>query len=40
MTDPTARYHGAPLTDRTLLPGAAALLGETDFDAWLSRTRR
>jgi uncharacterized protein YbjT (DUF2867 family) len=34
--DPTARYFGAALSERTLLPGDGALLGETPFDAWLA----
>ena len=35
LTDPHARYFGAPLTERTLVPGAEATLGEIRFDDWL-----
>ena len=34
ITDPTARYFGALLSERTLLPGDDAHLGETTFDEW------
>ena len=36
VTDPQARYFGARLGERTLLPGAGAQLGPTRFDDWLS----
>ena len=35
LTDPHARYFGAPLAERTLVPGAGATLGEIRFDDWL-----
>ena len=38
ITDPHARYFGAELGERTLLPGDDARLGETRFDAWLSQS--
>jgi uncharacterized protein YbjT (DUF2867 family) len=37
VTDPQARYFGARLGDRTLLPGDGAQLGATTFGDWLSR---
>jgi uncharacterized protein YbjT (DUF2867 family) len=36
-TDPQARYFGARLSERTLLPGDGARLGATTFGDWLSR---
>ena len=33
--DPHARYFGAELGERTLVPGADARLGETRFEDWL-----
>jgi uncharacterized protein YbjT (DUF2867 family) len=38
ITDPRARYFGARLDERTLVPGDAAGLAETRFEAWLSRS--
>jgi uncharacterized protein YbjT (DUF2867 family) len=35
--DPQARYFGARLTERTLLPGDGAELGPTRFADWLSQ---
>ena len=35
ITDPYARYFGAELGERTLVPGANARRGATRFDAWL-----
>jgi len=35
--DPNARYAGAKIGERTLLPGDNALLGETRFEAWLNQ---
>ena len=35
VADPHARYSGAVLGERTLLPGKDARLGETHFEAWL-----
>ena len=37
ITDPHARYSGAELDERTLLPGDDAGLAETRFDDWLSQ---
>jgi uncharacterized protein YbjT (DUF2867 family) len=38
VADPRARYYGAELGERTLVPGDDARLGETTFDAWLSQS--
>jgi uncharacterized protein YbjT (DUF2867 family) len=38
ITDPHARYFGAELGERTLVPGDDARLAETRFDDWLSQT--
>jgi uncharacterized protein YbjT (DUF2867 family) len=38
IADPHARYFGAELDERTLVPGADASLAETRFDDWLSRS--
>lgn len=35
VTDPAARYFGAQLSERTLIPGSDASLGETHFADWL-----
>ena len=35
ITDPNARYSGARVGERTLLPGPDARLGETRFETWL-----
>jgi uncharacterized protein YbjT (DUF2867 family) len=35
--DPRARYAGAEVDDRTLMPGDGARLAPTRFEAWLSR---
>ncbi len=37
ITDPQARYFGARLSERTLLPGDGAQLEPTRFDDWLSQ---
>jgi uncharacterized protein YbjT (DUF2867 family) len=37
IADPHARYFGAELTERTLLPGDDARIAETHFEDWLSR---
>lgn len=37
VSDPRARYDGARLSERTLLPGDAAQLGPTRFDEWLDQ---
>ncbi len=38
IADPQARYFGTELSERSLVPGDGALLGETRFDDWLSRS--
>ena len=37
VVDPQARYFGALVGERTLVPGDGARLGEIRFDAWLQR---
>ena len=37
VADPQARYYGAQLSERTLLPGDGAQLAATRFDDWLSQ---
>ena len=37
VADPQARYFGAELSERTLVPGDDARLGETRFEDWLSQ---
>ena len=37
VADPQARYYGAQLSERTLVPGDGAQLGATRFDDWLSQ---
>ena len=37
VADPQARYFGARLGERTLVPAAGARLGATRFDDWLAR---
>lgn len=36
VTDPHARYYGVEVSERTLVPGDDARLGETRFETWLS----
>ena len=36
VADPHARYFGTQLSERSLVPNAGALLGETRFEDWLS----
>jgi len=38
IADPNARYSGAKLGERTLLPGNDARLGETRFETWLTKS--
>jgi len=38
VADPHARYYGAALGERTLVPGDGASLGEIRFDDWLGRS--
>jgi uncharacterized protein YbjT (DUF2867 family) len=35
ITDPNARYSGAKINEKTLVPGSNARLGETRFETWL-----
>ena len=37
VADPNARYGGAKVSERTLLPGSNARLGETSFETWLTQ---
>ena len=37
IADPNALYAGAKLSERTLLPGNNARLGETRFETWLTQ---
>jgi uncharacterized protein YbjT (DUF2867 family) len=37
IADPNARYYGAKLGERTLVPDNNATIGETRFEDWLSR---
>jgi uncharacterized protein YbjT (DUF2867 family) len=38
IADPHARYFGTELSDGSLVPSGDALLGETRFEDWLSRS--
>jgi uncharacterized protein YbjT (DUF2867 family) len=38
IADPEARYSGAKISERTLVPGNNARLGETRFETWLSQS--
>jgi uncharacterized protein YbjT (DUF2867 family) len=38
LSDPSARYFGAVLGDRTLVPGDAASLGEIKFEDWIRQS--
>jgi uncharacterized protein YbjT (DUF2867 family) len=38
IADPQALYSGAKVSERTLVPGNNARLGETRFEAWLSQS--
>jgi uncharacterized protein YbjT (DUF2867 family) len=40
IADPHARYFGTELSERSLVPGDAAQLGETHFEDWLSRSAK
>ena len=37
VTDPNARYSGAKVSEKTLLPDNNARLGETRFEVWLTQ---
>jgi uncharacterized protein YbjT (DUF2867 family) len=38
IADPNARYDGAKVSDKTLVPGNKARLGETRFETWLTQS--
>ena len=38
VTDPHGRYYGLELSERTLVPGDDARLGQTTFDNWLHKS--
>ena len=38
ISDPHARYYGGELSERTLVPGNDARLGETRFETWLTQS--
>jgi uncharacterized protein YbjT (DUF2867 family) len=38
VADPDARYFGAELSERSIVPGDSAQLGESRFEDWLSRS--
>jgi uncharacterized protein YbjT (DUF2867 family) len=38
IADPGARYSGAKVSERTLVPGNNARLGDTRYETWLSQT--
>jgi len=40
ITDPNARYSGAKISEKTLVPGSNARLGETRFETWLQSAAR
>jgi hypothetical protein len=37
VADPNALYSGAKLSERTLVPGNNARVGETRFETWLTQ---
>jgi uncharacterized protein YbjT (DUF2867 family) len=39
LTDPLARYFGAVLHERTLVPDEGAILGDTHLDDWRQRSK-
>jgi uncharacterized protein YbjT (DUF2867 family) len=38
VADPNARYSGAKISEKTLLPGNNARLGETTFETWVAQS--
>jgi uncharacterized protein YbjT (DUF2867 family) len=38
IADPNAGYSGAKISEKTLLPGNNARLGETRFETWLAQS--
>ena len=39
VADPHARYYGLELSEKTLVPGDDARLGQTRFEIWLSQSK-
>ena len=39
VADPQATYYGVTLSEKTLVPGDDARLGETRFETWLSQSK-
>jgi uncharacterized protein YbjT (DUF2867 family) len=39
VADPSARYSGAKVDERTLVPASNAQLGETRFETWLTQSK-
>ena len=39
VADPHARYYGVKLSEKTLVPGDGARLGQTRFKTWLSQSK-
>ncbi len=39
VTDPHARYYGIKVSEKTLVPGEGARLGQTRFKTWLSQPK-
>jgi uncharacterized protein YbjT (DUF2867 family) len=37
VADPKARYYGVEVSEKTLVPGDGARLGETRFQTWLTQ---
>jgi uncharacterized protein YbjT (DUF2867 family) len=40
IADPNARYDGATVTEKTLVPGKNARLGDTRFETWLAQSEK
>jgi uncharacterized protein YbjT (DUF2867 family) len=40
VADPDARYSGAKISERTLVPGNDARLGETSFETWVAQSAK
>ena len=40
IADPNARYSGAKISEKTLVPGNNARLGETRFENWLTQSAK
>jgi uncharacterized protein YbjT (DUF2867 family) len=39
IADPHARYYGVAVSEKTLVPGKDARLGQTRFETWLSQSK-